>query len=228
MKHILYIDEMNPMWDALTQEERLYLRENTIYQEYKKNEHIYAEGETPRHLICLISGKVKIYKEGVGGRTQILRMVRPSENFGYRAYFANEIYLTGAATLEPSKAYLVPLNVIQQIIQSNNRLAISFIRQLSLDLGQTDARIVSLTQKHIRGRLAEAIINMGDYYGYEEDGKTLRSNLSREDMAFFSNMTTSNAIRTLSTFASEHLIEINGRSIKILDEERLLKISKLG
>ena len=84
MKHILYIDEMNPMWDALTQEERLYLRENTIYQEYKKNEHIYAEGETPRHLICLISGKVKIYKEGVGGRTQILRMVRPSENFGYR------------------------------------------------------------------------------------------------------------------------------------------------
>ena len=120
------------------------------------------------------------------------------------------------------------MNVIQQIIQANNRFAISFIRQLSLDVGQTDARIVSLTQKHIRGRLAEAIINMGDYYGYEEDGKTLRSNLSREDMAFFSNMTTSNAIRTLSTFASEHLIEINGRSIKILDEERLLKISKLG
>ena len=228
MKHILQIDQMHPMWDALTQEERIYLRENCKYQEYKKNEHIYLEGDSPQYLICLISGKVKIYKEGIGGRTQILRMVRPSENFGYRAYFANEIYLTGAATLESSKAFLVPLNVIEQIIKSNNRLALSFIKELSIDLGQADARIVSLTQKHIRGRLAESILCMKDYYGTEEDGMTLNSNLSREDMAFFSNMTTSNAIRTLSNFASEGLIELDGRTIKIVDEQKLIKISRLG
>ena len=41
-------------------------------------------------------------------------------------------------------------------------------------------------------------------------------------------MTTSNAIRTLSAFAKENLIEVNGRNIKITDEERLSKISKFG
>ena len=228
MKYQLSIDQMHPMWDALTQEERIYLRENARFQEYKKNEHIYLEGDAPQHLICLISGKVKIYKEGVGGRTQILRMIRPTENFGYRAYFAKEIYLTGAAALEASSAFLVPLNVLEQIIQSNNRLALSFIKELSLDLGQADARIVSLTQKHIRGRLAESILSMRNYDGTDDDNSTLKGNLSREDVAFYSNMTTSNAILTLSNFASEGLIELDGRTIKILDEQKLIKISRLG
>jgi hypothetical protein len=41
-------------------------------------------------------------------------------------------------------------------------------------------------------------------------------------------MTTSNAIRTLSTFAGEKVIAIDGRKIRILDIHRLEKISKLG
>ena len=41
-------------------------------------------------------------------------------------------------------------------------------------------------------------------------------------------MTTSNAIRTLSNFANEKLITIDGRKIKIIEEDRLRKISKIG
>ena len=62
----------------------------------------------------------------------------------------------------------------------------------------------------------------------EEDGSTLSIYLSREDLANLSNMTTSNAIRTLSQFATERLITIDGRKIKIIDEEKLKKISKIG
>ena len=69
---------------------------------------------------------------------------------------------------------------------------------------------------------------MKDSYGLEEDGYTLSIYLSREDLANLSNMTTSNAIRTLSNFATEKLIAIDGRKIKIIEEERLRKISKIG
>ena len=41
-------------------------------------------------------------------------------------------------------------------------------------------------------------------------------------------MTTSNAIRTLSAFANEHIVAIDGRKIKIIDEEQIKKISKIG
>ena len=52
--------------------------------------------------------------------------------------------------------------------------------------------------------------------------------MSREDLACFSNMTTSNAIRTLSAFASEKLVDIDRRKITILNEAELANISKMG
>ena len=57
---------------------------------------------------------------------------------------------------------------------------------------------------------------------------TIMLDLSREDVANLSNMTTSNAIRTLSTFAQEEVISIDGRKIKILDLPKLERISDLG
>lgn len=52
--------------------------------------------------------------------------------------------------------------------------------------------------------------------------------MSREDLANLSNMTTANAIRTLSTFVEERLITVDGRRIKIINEPQLRKISKFG
>ena len=110
----------------------------------------------------------------------------------------------------------------------NTALAWFFIKELSNSLGQSDKRTVNLTQKHIRGRLADSILFLKESYGVEEDGCTLSIYLSREDMANLSNMTTSNAIRTLSMFAQEKLIAIDGRKIKIIDQQGLENISRCG
>ena len=99
---------------------------------------------------------------------------------------------------------------------------------MSNELGFSNNRTVSLTQKHIRGRLAESLIVLIDTYGFESDGMTIKAYLSREDIANLSNMTTSNAIRTLSNFAAEKVISVDGRKISILDSKRLERISDLG
>lgn len=216
------------LWHPLTETQREYLAKNFTIQKYKKNETIYCEGETPMHLMCLLSGKVKIYKDGVGGRSQIIRVIKDKEYFAYRAYFAQENFVTAAAAFEPCTICLVPMPVISELIKENTDLAMFFIKQLSIDLGISDERTVNLTQKHIRGRLAESLLFLKDTYGVEEDQCTLSIYLSREDLANLSNMTTSNAIRTLSNFATEKLIIIDGRKIKIIDEDRLKKISKIG
>ncbi len=212
----------------LSEEEKNVLRKNLFIQHYKKNEVIYSEGDVPTHMLCLISGKVKIFKDGISGRTQIIRVIKPVEYFGYRAYFANQNFVTAAAAFESSVICKIPIELIYQWMSTNNKLAMFFIKLLAIDLGISDQRTVNLTQKHIRGRLAEALLFLKDSYGLEEDGATLSIYLSREDLANLSNMTTSNAIRTLSTFASEKLIAIDGRKIKVIDEERLRKISRIG
>lgn len=212
----------------LSEEEKNVLRKNLFIQHYKKNEVIYSEGDVPTHMLCPISGKVKIFKDGISGRTQIIRVIKPVEYFGYRAYFANQNFVTAAAAFESSVICKIPIELIYQWMSTNNKLAMFFIKLLAIDLGISDQRTVNLTQKHIRGRLAEALLFLKDSYGLEEDGATLSIYLSREDLANLSNMTTSNAIRTLSTFASEKLIAIDGRKIKVIDEERLRKISRIG
>ena len=216
------------LWNPLTLEQREYLAQNFTVQKFKKNETIYCEDETPMHLMCLLSGKVKIYKEGVGGRSQIIRVIKEKEYFAYRAYFAQENFVTAAAAFEPCSICLIPMTAIMNLIKESNELAMFFIRQLSIELGIADERTVNLTQKHIRGRLAESLLFLKDTYGVEEDKSTLSIYLSREYLANLSNMTTSNAIRTLSNFANEKLITIDGRKIKIIEEDRLRKISKIG
>lgn len=222
------IEEVLDLWMVLTPEQLAYLKENYEVQKYKKNQIVYCEGDTPTHVLCLVSGKVKIFKSGVGGRSQIVRMVKPFETFAYRAMFAEENFVTGASAFEPSVIYAIPKEVIKNLISQNSQLAWYFIHALSVDLGIADSRAVSLTQKHIRGRLAESLVFLRDNYGVEEDGATLSIYLSREDLASLSNMTTSNAIRTLSNFVTEHIITLDGRKIKIIDEEQLRKISKIG
>ena len=213
---------------ALSPEERELILSKMQVRAYRKNETIYQEGDIPSHLLCLISGKVKIYKDGVGGRTQIVRVVNAVEYFGYRAAFSDENYVTSAAAFEPSVIASIPINLIQRLVLRNPQLGWFFIRRLAVALGKSDARTVGLTQKHIRGRLAESILFLKESYGKEEDGQTLNVYPTREDMANLSNMTTSNAIRTLSTFANEKLIAIDGRKIKLINIEELEDISRKG
>lgn len=230
-KQMLELPELNQLtgiWETLTDEEQQFLTINSKVQRYKRNEKIYSEGDIATHLLCLVRGKVKIYKNGVGGRSQIVRMIKPIDYFGYRAFFAEEPYVTAACAMEPSVVIQIPAEKIIQLILNNNRLALFFIRAMAKDLGLADVRTVNLTQKHIRGRLAESLLFLRDKYGLEEDGATISIYLSREDLASLSNMTTSNAIRTLSNFVTEKIISIDGRKIKIIDEEHLRKISKIG
>lgn len=182
----------------------------------------------PENLWCLLSGKVKMYKLGIGDRVQILRLYRPVQYFGYRAYFANETYVSSASAFEQSVIGSIPMEIVEKIMKGNMDLALFFIHELSRNLGGSDTKIVNLTQKHIRGRLAESLLLLADNYGYEDDDATLRIYMSREDLANLSNMTTSNAIRTLTAFVTERLILVDGRKIKIINEAELRKISKFG
>ena len=220
--------DLAAIWAILTPDERRLVADNFHIHNFKKNQIIYAEKDSPRYLWCLLKGKVKLSKDGMGGRQQILRLYRPIQYFGYRAFFANEPYVSSASAFEASTLGAIPMSLVKELIDQNRKLAWFFINELSKNLGGSDAKIVNLTQKHIRGRLADAIIALVDNYGYEDDGETLKIYMAREDLANLSNMTTSNAIRTLSSFCQEHILTVDGRRIKILNPEALRNISKFG
>jgi CRP-like cAMP-binding protein len=222
------VENPKSIFYLLSPEEKEELQQNVSVANYRKNEFIFKEGDKPNGLITLVEGKVKIYKEGVGGREQIIRMAKPLGIIGYRALLSFENHIASALTLEESVICTITSEFVLNTALKNSDFSFKIIQKLSKELAFANGRMVTLTQKHIRGRLAESLLLLKDKYGVEHDGHTLRVYLSREDIANLSNMTTSNAIRTLSTFASERVIAIDGRKIKILDASRLERVSKLG
>jgi CRP/FNR family transcriptional regulator, polysaccharide utilization system transcription regulator len=222
------LENSKSLFYALSPEEKEDLHNFVSLTSYRRNEYVFKEGDKPSGFLMLVTGKIKIFKEGVGGREQIIRMSKPMGIIGYRALFAEENHIASAVTLEDSVISSVPYDFIVNRALKNSEFSLRLIKKLAVELGFSNARTVTLTQKHIRGRLAESLILLAEKYGFETDGTTLKVYMSREDIANLSNMTTSNAIRTLSTFANEKLISIDGRKIKILDLNRLDRISKLG
>ncbi len=220
--------ELNPIWDALTEEERAFIDENSRIYSIRKNEIIHHEGDAPQHMMMLVSGKLRVFKGGVSNRNQIIRMLKPFDLFGYRSIVAGSNHSTSVSAVEPSEVYMVNKEAFMQLMQENGKLCYLFLHEMAKDLGVSDTRTVNISQKHIRGRLAEALLYLKDNYGLDEDQCTISMFPSREDLANLSGMTTSNAIRTLSSFTTEGIISVDGRKIKILDMEELVRTSRLG
>lgn len=220
--------EINPIWATLTFEQRLFVESHLSLVMYKKNEIIYREGDTPDGVLLLVSGKVRIYIEALGTRPQIIRLHKPGDFFGYRSTIAGDTHTTCAAALEDCVFYSVDTEAFHDLMLRNNNFCYRLLEDMAHDLAMSDMRQVNLTQKHLRGRLAEAIHSLAIHYGYAEDGHTLAAHVSREDLANMSNMTTANAIRTLSQFAQEGILSLEGKDIYIINEKELINVSEIG
>ena len=173
-------------------------------------------------------GLARDHEEGIGQRAQIIRLLKPYDMFGYRAVIGEDHFTSCASAFEPCTTYRVPASVFLTLLRQNSDFCYQVLVAMARDLAVAELQTINLTQKHIRGRLAESLLTLKNNYGLDEDGCTLSMYMSREDLANMSNMTTSNAIRTLSQFAQEGLISVDGRKIKLLNEEEVKKISRLG
>jgi CRP-like cAMP-binding protein len=224
----LCLEGSSSVFKGLNQKDKETLVRQHTLTILKKSQFLFKEGEKPWGLISLASGKAKVYKEGVGGRSQILKMVRQQGFIGYKTLFSDIPWSVSAIALEDSAICVFEKNSFLKILKKNPDLSIKFIKVIADELWTANNRTVSLTQKHVRGRIAESLLILRDTYGFEADGKSIRVSMSREDLANLSNMTTSNAIRTLSNMSSEGIIEITGRRISILDSRQLEYISEMG
>jgi CRP-like cAMP-binding protein len=224
----LCLEGSSSVFKGLNQKDKEILSQHHGLVVVNKGDFLFREGERTRGLLCLMSGKVKVVKTGVGAREQILRMTKPDEIIGFRVLFSENTWSVSAIAIENSTLCLLEKRSIVRILKKNADLGFRLLKLVSEELWYSYDRTVSLTQKHVRGRVAESLLILSDIYGFEPEEKTIAVSLSREEIANLSSMTPSNAIRTLSNFANEGIIRIKGRKITITDLDSLMQISELG
>lgn len=202
------------------------LDQRKISNLYKKGQVIFYEGNQSFGMYCVSKGHVKLYKTGLDGKQQILRVAGPGDVLGYRALLANEPYQATAEAIEDVEICSLDKSSFSQVLKKEPSLAMNLIKKLAQELGTAETLATSIAQKSVRERMAELLLSLARTYG-EEEGKNHKISLAltREELGNMIGVTQETSIRLISDFKEEKLIEVKGREICILDFARLADIA---
>lgn len=195
---------------------------------YKKGQNIFHEGTRPVGLYCIKEGKVKIYKTGIDGREQIIRMAKSGDLLGYRSFLAEEYYSATASALEDTSICFIDREDFNGVLGQSESLSKNLIKLLTRELRESENLVIDMAQKSVRERVAEVLLLLKEKFGMDaEQPKQLAATLTRDELASYVGTATETLIRLLSEFKEEKLIETKGRKIFIIDAEGLVEAAHI-
>lgn len=203
------------------------INEQKVCNTYKKGQTLFNEGSYPFGVYCINNGKIKLSHQGDEGKEQIIRLLKAGDVLGYRALLSGDRYSASAVALEDTQVCFIPKELFVTVLKHDPGLAFEMMKLLSDELRKAELKITHLAQKPIRERLAETLLFIKETYGFEEDGITLNVRLSREEIANLVGTATESAIRLLSEFKKDGMVELEGKKIKILKPKELIRTANL-
>lgn len=194
---------------------------------YQKGQNIFNEGNYPSGLFCINKGRVKLSQTGFEGKEHIIRLAKDGDIMGYRSLISGEVYSATATSMEDSKICFIPKKIFFDLIKKDSLLTGRLMKLMANDLKLAQNKITNLAQKPVIERLAETLIMLKKYYGFKEEESCLYLTITREEIANIVGTATETAIRLLSELKKEGILELDGKKIKILKSEALLKLANL-
>ena len=210
-----------------------YLDETTIEelcnhkeeQFFRKGEIINHEGEKISNFKYLKSGLVKLYRRTSTGEEQVITITRPFEFVSNMSIFSEEKYQYSVSALEDSVVCMVKLDFIKGLFLRNGGFAMGLLTKISKINDKIISQTLDIRQKNLVGRVAYVVL----YFTKEiYNSRVFDLPVSRKEIADYIGMSTANVIRTLSDFKKEGIIRVFGKTIEVVDIEKLEIISKRG
>ena len=192
---------------------------------FRKGDIIIGEGEEIKDFMYLKEGLVKIYKKRDANRTQIISIAKPMDFVSMLTVFSDSSYHYSISALEDSTICSINIPTVKLLIKKNGRFALNMLDKMSRASDDIIRIRFDISQKNLRGRIAYILL-----YFTEKIYKNsiFELPLSRKEVAELIDMTTENVIRILSEFRKDNIIEINGKTIKVLNPSFLAKLSELA
>lgn len=194
---------------------------------YKKGQAIFQQSQHAFGVYCVNAGKIKLTQSGEDGKEQIVRLAKDGDVLGYRALLSGDNFSASAIVIEEASVCFIPKETFLGVMDNENSVSMEIIKRLSEDLKRAQERITQLAQKSVRERTAETLLFLKEVFGYEADNLTIDITLSREDLASLIGTATETAIRLLSEFKHDGLIELNGKRIKLIKMKELVKVANV-
>lgn len=198
---------------------------NKEEQFFRKGEVINHEGEKITNFKYLKSGLVKLYRRTSTGEEQVITITRPFEFVSNMSIFSEERYQYSVSALEDSVVCMVKLDFIKELFLKNGAFAMGLLTKISMINDKIISQTLDIRQKNLVGRVAYVLL----YFTKEiYNSRVFDLPVSRKEIADYIGMSTANVIRTLSDFKKEGIIRVFGKTIEVVDIEKLEIISKRG
>lgn len=210
---------------ALNKDELIKISECKTSRTIKKGETIFEEGENVNGIFCVKDGICKLTKLSPNGKDQIVKLVSKGELLGQRSMISEEPANLSAVALEEMQVCFIPKAEILGFFDKNNQFSMNVMKTICGDLRSADDHMVNMTQKSVKERLAETLIYLYESFGTNSD-KTLKIQLSRDELASMIGTATESCIRLLSDFNKLGLIELVGKKIILKDLQKLKKLAE--
>ncbi|MFY7963348.1 MAG: Crp/Fnr family transcriptional regulator [Chitinophagaceae bacterium] len=219
--------KVHSIFSVLNLEDTTALNEVKACSSYKKGQFIFSENGYPQGLYCINHGKIKLATAGLNGKEQILRLLKDGDVAGYRSLISNDRYHCSAIAMEDCSVCFIPRDKFFEMVKTNPKLNLELLKLLSNNLKQAEEQLVSMAQKNVRERMAEALLFFKATYGVNEVDQSLNINFSREEIAGFVGTSTETVIRLLSEFNNDKIVSLTGKKIVIINNEKLVQTANL-
>ncbi len=215
-KTLVYIKVRESLLKALPAEEFEAIR-------YNRGEIIYREGDIPDGLHFILSGKAKVYMRSRNSKEQIIHIATVHECPGYEYLLNNTRFLSSCSAMEHVTATFIPRDIFSYLLRSNEELMSIFFSMLCKDIVGRERKMTDMAYKPVRGRLADALLDLSEIYQDFSGGISL----SRSELASYIGSVRETTCRMLSELKREEVIHTKGDIIHIHNKQKLLEISNM-
>ena len=193
---------------------------------FHKGEIIFEDGDSPKGIYLIKRGTTKLSKQGVYGKEQILRFVKEDDLIGYRSLLCGENFQAKGEAMTEVEALFLPAELFLHLLEVHPKLSFAMLQKIAFELGESSNTVTFLAQKTVRERLAEILLLLEQKLGTDPEG-FIKISLTREEIANIIGTATESAIRLISEFKQDDLIEVEGRNIKIKQHDKLRKLGHI-
>jgi CRP/FNR family transcriptional regulator len=200
------------------------LGENCAEASFREGEVIFKQDSLSSNIIYLKDGLVKTSMEW-NHKNQILNIIKAPAYLGIPTTLGDKINHYSVSALEDSVVCFIDINTFKMLIDRNGKFAYEIIIHLCKNELQQYRRCVYRSQKHVPGLVADTLLFFSKKIYMNE---TFRLPIDRGEFGDLIGTTRETVSRMLKEFHEDHLIEMDGKIITLINPDRLIKISMSG
>src|SRR5436309_4894523 len=192
---------------------------------YPKGAMLFIEGQQPRGVFVLCTGKVKLSTSSREGKTIITKLSDSGDVLGLNSVVSNRPYEVSAEMMEPGQANFIPRDSLLQFLKDNGEVALRVAEQLSRNYytAYEEIRTLGLSSSPAE-KFAKLLLSWDSGKPGANGTFQIKLTLTHEEIAEMIGTTRETVSRLFSDFKKKQLLQLKGSTLIVRNKPALEKM----